>query len=264
MTGSGWIGRGRRWGLAGAIPIALGLASPAQAMIDQTWISASEGVDSGSCLPTAPCATLAYAVAHTMPGGVVTVIDSGFYGVATIDRALTVRAELGQPLMVVSITVNAGVNDKVVFENITLEGKAAASGIAYPYGIQVLQAADVVASKVEIKDYNAAGTVGAGIYINGTTQTRVTMDESTVFNNTVGIWVTSAGGNAHLKLFRSMILSNGVSGVRVVGTGNDAMLSANQMLGSTYSLDLQNGGAARSFGNNALTSGAVPIIMSLY
>jgi len=246
------------------IAVGVAMASPAAAAIDQTWISASEGLDSGSCLPIAPCATLAYAVARTSPGGAIIVMDSGNYGVATIDRAITVRGELGQPLMVVSITVNAGANDKVVIENVALEGKAPAASIAYPYGIRVLQAADVFVRQATINDYNAAGTVGSGVYINSTTQTRVTMDETSLFNNTVGVFVTSVGGNAHLKMFRSLVLSNVESGVRVVGTGNDAMFSGNQMLGSANSLDLQSGGAARSFGNNALTSGAVPIPMVLY
>jgi len=257
-----WVAGRRGWALAAGVA-GLAMASPAWGALDQTWISA-EGLDSGACLPTAPCATLAFAVARTTPGGIVTVMDSGYFGVATIDRALTLRAELGRPLMVVSITVNAGVNDKVVIENLALQGKSAGMGIAYPYGIQVVQAGDVFLRQVSIKDYNAAGTVGSGVYINSITQTRVTMDETTVFNNTVGVWVTSVGGNAHLKMFRSLILSNGESGVRVVGAGNDAMFSGNQMLGSTNSLDLQSGGAARSFGNNALTSGAVPIGMSLY
>lgn len=268
MTGSflGRRGLGRwcRWALLAGGMAAMGLASPAWAALDQTFISSSEGLDSGPCLATAPCATLGFAVARTTPGGVITVVDSGYYGTAIIDRAVTVRAELGQPLMVVSIIVNAGANDKVMFENLALQGNAPGMGLAYGYGIQVVQAGDVFLRKMTIKDYNAAGTVGAGVYINGATQTRVTMDETSVFNNTVGVWVTSQNGNAHLKLFRSLILANGESGVRVVGTGNDAMLSGNQMLGSNNSLDLQGGGAARSFGNNALTSGNVPIPMALY
>lgn len=242
---------------------AFATASPAKATIDQTWLAA-EGVDSGQCIPVYPCASLAYTIRQTTPGGTITVIDSGFYGVATIDRALTLRAEIGQPAMIASITVNAGPNDKVVFDSIALECKAAAAGLSYGWGIRVLQAADVFLRNVLIKDCVAANTVASGLYINSATQTRVTVDQSTLYGNIVGIYVTSLGGNAHLKLFRSLILSNTDSGVRVVGTGNDALLAGNQMLGSTKSMDLQTGGAARSFGNNAMTSGDVPIGMSMY
>lgn len=245
-----------------AATLALG-ATPARAGLDQTWIAA-EGTDSGLCIIYLPCQTLAYAIDQTSAGGTINVIDSGFYGKATVTKSLTIRSELGQPSMIASITINAGVNDRVVIEGVDLEGTAVMYNVAYPYGIGVLQANDVLIHNVRIKDYNARGTVGAGVYINSTSQVRVTTNESMVYNNTVGMLVTSANGNAHLKSFRCLILSNLESGVRVVGGGNDAMMSDNSMLGSSKSMDLQNGGAARSFGDNALTSGDVPISMSRY
>jgi hypothetical protein len=117
---------------------------------------------------------------------------------------------------------------------------------------------------VRIKDYNAAGTVGSGIYINSQSWTRVTISDCLIFNNTVGVWVTSNGTGAHLKAFHSLLLANTESGVRVVGSANDAWMSGNSMLGSTKAMDLRNGGTARSFVNNAITSGEAPIGMTMY
>jgi hypothetical protein len=117
---------------------------------------------------------------------------------------------------------------------------------------------------VRIKDYNAGGTVGAGIYINSSSAVRVTVNDSLLYNNTVGTVVTSQNGNAHLKAYRTLYVANTEAGVRVIGTGNDTMMAGNNILGSAKSMDLQRGGAARSFGNNTLTSGDVPVGMSMY
>jgi len=250
--------------LVTALALALMLPTPARAGMDQTWIAA-EGVDSGLCLIYLPCRTLAFALDQTAPSGTINVIDSGDYGAVTVDKAITIRSELGQPSMIASITIKAGANDRVMIQGIDLQGTATALGLAYPYGISVIQAADVLIHNVRIKDYNAPGTVGSGVYINSQSWTRVTISDCLIFNNTVGVWVTSSGpGGAHLKAFHSLLLANTESGVRVVGTGNDAWMSNNSMLGSTKAMDLRNGGTARSFANNAITSGEAPIGMTMY
>ncbi|WCT76672.1 NosD domain-containing protein [Novosphingobium humi] len=238
-------------------------AAPAHALVDQTWISA-EGMDSGGCLALVPCATLAYAIRQTAPGGTIFVMDSGFYGAATIDRSLTIRSEYGQMSMVASITVNAASTDKVMLDNVALECLATARGLAYGYGVQVLKAGDVLLNRVSIKDCLAGGTVGAGVYIYSTTNCRVTLNDSVIFNNRVGVLVSGADGMAHAKIYRTLFLSNSESGVRVIGNGNDAIMADNNLLGSPKSMDLQSGGASRSFGNNSMTSGDTPIPMSQY
>lgn len=242
---------------------ALLVPSPARAGMDQTWVAA-EGQDSGMCLIYLPCATLAFALDQTATGGTINVIDSGYYGSVTVNKALTIRSEMGSPDMIASITIDAGAADKVMISGIDLQGSAQTLGVYYPYGIYIKQAADVLIHNVRIKDYNAAGTAGAAIYINSSSAVRVTVNDSILYNNTVGTIVTSQNGNAHLKAYRTLYVSNTEAGVRVIGAGNDAMMAGNNMLGSAKSMDLQRGGAARSFGNNSLTSGDVPIGMNMY
>lgn len=241
----------------------MGHPSSAQALIDQTWIS-SEGVDSGNCPAYSPCATLAYAIRQTSAGGTVLVMDSGIYGTATIDRALTIRSEYGQMTLVASITVNAGAADKVMIDNVSIECIAPAKGVAYGVGVQVNKAADVLLNRVNIKNCTASSGLGTGIYVYSTGNCRVTLHESVIYNNRVGMWVASTDGNAHAKVYRSLFLANSEAGVRVVGAGNDAIMASNNLLGSAKSMDLQSGGASRSFGNNSMTSGDTPIMMSQY
>jgi nitrous oxidase accessory protein NosD len=131
-------------------------------------------------------------------------------------------------------------------------------------GGRVLQAADVLLNRVNVKNCVLSSTVGAGVYVYSTSNCRVTLNDSVLFNNRVGVLVTSTDGNAHAKVYRTLFLANSESGVRVVGTGNDAIMADNNMLGSAKSMDLQLGGASRSFGNNSMTSGDTPILMSPY
>lgn len=254
----GWGGKILAILLAGILP-----TSPAYALIDQTWISVY-GVDSGSCSGTAPCATLAYALRQTSTGGTVFVMDSGYYGAATIDRSMTIRSEYGQMTMITSLTINTPSTGQVVVDNVAIECAAPARGITYSTGVKILRAADVLLNHVSIKDCASASSVAAGVYIYSTTNCRVTINDSVIFNNPVGVLVSSTDGMAHAKIYRTLFLSNSESGVRVVGTGNDAIMADNNMLGSVKSMDLQSGGASRSFGNNSMTSGDTPILMSQY
>jgi hypothetical protein len=238
-------------------------AAPAQALMDQTWVY-SDGVDSGSCPAYSPCATFAYAIRQTAAGGTILVMDSGQFGEALIDRSLTIRSEYGQVSMIASFTINAASTDKIVLDNVAIECTAPSKAIGYSWGVKVLRAADVLLNRVSIKDCVATSSVGAGVYILSTTNCRVTLNDSLLFNNRVGVLVSSTDGMAHAKIYRSLFLSNSESGVRVIGTGNDAIMADNNLLGSVKSMDLQSGGASRSFGNNSMTSGDTPIMMSQY
>jgi nitrous oxidase accessory protein NosD len=255
-----------RWGrfsILVATGAAVALPSPALALIDQTWV-AEEGLDAGGCQAISPCATLAYAITQTMAGGTVIVSGSGYYGSATIDRSLTIRGEYGTPTIIASLTIAAGTTDRVVLDNLFIQCKGAARGVAYGTGVAITQAYDVLMKGVTVKDCAASSGVAAGVYLNVSAQSRLTMYDCAIFNNTVGVWITGAAGKAHLKMFRSLVLGNPESGVRIVGSGNDVFLSDNSMLGSVKGLDLQSGGLSKSFGNNALTSGDVPVALPLY
>jgi hypothetical protein len=188
--------------LAGILP-----TSPAYALIDQTWISVY-GVDSGSCSGTAPCATLAYALRQTSTGGTVFVMDSGYYGAATIDRSMTIRSEYGQMTMITSLTINTPSTGQVVVDNVAIECAAPARGITYSTGVKILRAADVLLNHVSIKDCASASSVAAGVYIYSTTNCRVTINDSVIFNNPVGVLVSSTDGMAHAKIYRTLFLSN--------------------------------------------------------
>ncbi|NBC35371.1 hypothetical protein GTZ99_02235 [Novosphingobium sp. FSY-8] len=255
--GSGW----RAVLAAGLLGGGALVSSPAYALIDQTWIAA-EGSDAATCQAMDPCLTLAKAVTMTATNGTIFVMDSGVYGAATITRPMSIRSEIGRPVMVAQITLAGGAQDRFVISDVDLEGTATASGIAYEYGVKVTGALEVLLQNVGIRYYRAGAATGVQIVSAYTV--RVTLDNSTVYANQVGVLVSSNGGAGHLKLFRSLLLANYDAGVRVVGTGNDVLMAGNNVLGSTKALDLQTGGVGKSYGNNTLTSGDIPTSMAMY
>ena len=238
--------------LVGGVPAHAALAA-------QTWV-ASEGGDYGTCASYQPCLTLAFAQAQTAAGGTISVIDSADYGPLTITKGLTIRGDIGQPVIITSIRVAAGLTDRIQLEGLDFEGIAAST--TYAYGVKVEQAADVLIQNCRFKDYTGDAVDGAAVYIASTGSSRVTVDGSTLFNNTMGVNVLNAtGGAGHLKLYRSLLLANPAAGVRVTGAGNDALLVGTIILGSAKALDIRGGSSIKSYGDNVLTSGDAPTLL---
>jgi hypothetical protein len=259
-VGRGFV-RARGLVLVVALAAALGGAAPAMAAIDQSWIAA-EGSDNGSCTALDPCLTLAKAASVTAPNGTIFVIDSGNYGAVTLTQPVSIRSELGHPAMMAQIHIVAGAADRFTIADVDLVGTGTAAGIAYSYGLKVDGALEVLIQNAGIRDYQSGDATA--VEITSAYQVRVTMDNCTLYNNQVGVLVTDNGGTGHLKLFRSLLLANYTAGVRVVNSGNDVLMAGNNVLGSVKALDLQNGGAGKSYGNNTLTSGDIPTTQALY
>lgn len=255
------IWRGRWLALLLALVASVCGASPAWALIDQSWVAA-EGSDNASCLAIDPCLTLAKAASVTATGGTIFVIDSGNYGPVTLTRSMSIRSELGRPSITTQIRINAGAADRFVIADVDLVGTGTASGIAYGYGVRVDGALEVLLQNVGIRDYQSGDATA--VEIISAYQVRLTVDNCTIYNNQVGVLVTDNGGTGHLKMFRSLLLANYTAGVRVVNTGNDVLMAGSNVLGSVKALDFQNGGAGKSYGNNTLTSGDIPTSQPLY
>lgn len=89
----------------------------------QTFISARNGVDAGTCPLTAPCRNVGYALTQTGEGGVVSVIDSGLYDPFTVNKTITVQAAPGIAAVITRNSVGAGVTIAADnLERITVRG----------------------------------------------------------------------------------------------------------------------------------------------
>jgi hypothetical protein len=111
-----------------------------QSQVSRTWVSGDEGDDTNPCSRTAPCKTLAAALAATAAGGEIDAIDAGSFGPVTITKAVTIDGGGGQVASVLAdgvngIVVAAGAGDVVVLRNLRINGiKTGLNGIRFTSG----------------------------------------------------------------------------------------------------------------------------------
>jgi hypothetical protein len=115
-----------RMNLIAAFALTLAWAAMAQALALRTFVSTA-GDDANDCTFNTPCRNFSGAVPKTEPGGEIVALDSGTYGVVTIDRALTLQAAPGAHVALggtprisaaIPVIINAGASDVVVLRNL--------------------------------------------------------------------------------------------------------------------------------------------------
>src|SRR3954453_8809364 len=154
--------------------VALLYAAPAQAQT-RTWVS-GVGNDANPCSRTAPCKTFAGAISKTAAGGEISVLDPGGFGVVTITKAITINGD-GTLAGILSagtngVIVNAGVNDRVVLRNISINGIG--TGIN---GIRYLAGKSLTLDNVTI-----SGVTGRGIDMSMTSTGNLLVRNSSITN----------------------------------------------------------------------------------
>lgn len=242
--------------ILGAAIVALAFqAAPASAQATRTWIS-GVGDDANPCSRTAPCKTFAGAISKTAANGEINCLDPGGFGAVTITKAITLRCNTVEGGVLLAgtsgIVINAGANDKVVLDGLDIEGLASSGNSTN--GINIISARDVVVRGTSIRGFIAAGT-GNGILVNGANQIALTVEHSFIFNNNVGILVSSSGGNGAARVYDSLIAANANAGVRVTGAGNRIELSGDRIIRTPKSIEILSGGSVSSYGDNVLSTG---------
>jgi hypothetical protein len=237
------------------------MATPAMAQATRTWVS-GVGDDANPCSRTAPCKTFAGAISKTAAGGEINALDPGGFGAVTITKSITIRADGALASILVSgtngIIINAAATDRVVIDGIEIEGLANGTSTN---GINIISVREVVVRNASIRGFNAAGT-GNGILINGTNKIALTVENTFIFNNNVGVAVTSPGLNGSARIYNSQLIKNVTAGIQVTGVGNTAQLSNVVIDRSAKSLDILSGGVVNSFGDNILTAPTdAPVIL---
>src|SRR5437667_12567578 len=110
--------------------------SLAYGQTQRTFVSAHSGSDANPCGPTAPCRSFGAAMALTLSGGEIIVLDSGGYGAVTIDKSVSIISPAGVYAGVSAFSGNAITIDTpsltVVLEGLTLNGLGGIIGIALP------------------------------------------------------------------------------------------------------------------------------------
>lgn len=224
--------------------------SAASAQTARTFVS-GVGDDANPCSRTAPCRTFAGAIAKTSEGGVVSAIDSANYGPLAITKGITIRADgedgsISGPAGGAAIVVNAP-GRQVNLIGLELDGFGTAA-----QGIRVTAAAQVLVENCRILGFR--NSTGAGVQVTAATAIRVTIRNSTISDNLVGLDVAPTGSGAHSVLLDDVVLdASGVANIRADRKKAAVSLRRSTAVGSP--ILLTNGADLRSFGDNAIDGG---------
>ena len=185
---------------------ALLFASGARAQVTRTWVSGT-GNDLNSCSRTAPCKTLAGAIAKTNMGGEITVLDAGSFAPVIIRKSITIDGT-GVPASILA-NQGTGITIDIPFTPghlrkdpriVRIRGLSINGAGTGDTGIDVISANKVSVEDCVIDGFTHHGinvqlatlfvrnttlrnNDGAGINVTGNSQAAVT-DTSLVFNGT--------------------------------------------------------------------------------
>ncbi len=198
-------------------------AAPAYAQATRTWVS-GVGDDANPCSRTAPCKTFAGAISKTAAGGEISVLDPGGFGAVTITKSITINGDGTLAGILAAgtngIIINAGVNDKVIIRNLSING--AGTGIR---GIHWLAGAQLTVDKVSIYGFttnaiNVAKSTDSDLYVR---DTYITNTNAGIVMTTSAGFVTASIDNVRLD----NLAGNGIEAVNnVVANANNTIIAS--------------------------------------
>jgi hypothetical protein len=191
----------------------------------RTYVSGL-GNDNNACSAASPCATFHAALALTVAGGEIFVLNSADYGPVTINKAVSITSEgAAAGILATSgagITISAGASDVINLRGLTIDG--ANSGTV---GIQFVSGKSLTVQKSYIRNFT-----GSGISFAPAASATMFVSDTVVTNNVNnGIVVASGSGAVKGALSRVTATGNGV-GILASGSGvslavTDAVVSNN-------------------------------------
>jgi hypothetical protein len=238
----------------------LGFTTLANAQATRTWVS-GVGDDANPCSRTAPCKTFAGAISKTAAGGEISVLDPGGFGAVTITKSITIDGD-GTLAGIVSagtngIIVNAGVNDKIVIRNVSINGVGTGlNGVRYLAGKQLT-----------LDRVTMSGFTTDGVDVSLTASGNLVVTDCFITNADKGIRVATTAGVATASIrntgiylattsgFEMAANNNSVAtltGSTIIGTGNNAVVDAGGVVNIDHSTIANNVRAL-----NVSASGAV-------
>jgi Right handed beta helix region len=190
---------------------------PAHAQAARTFVS-GKGRDGNTCTASAPCRTLARALARTAAGGEIYVLNSAKYGSATITKAVAIVAEDGAAGVLVSgdgtgITVNAGANDVVTLRGLDIDGAGSGTnGIVFAAG-----------GTLNVHNCVIRGFTNSGISFQPTSPSSLFIADATVSDNSgTAIRFRNGAVSASIAVLTDVQLVNNETGLAAQGSAGTA------------------------------------------
>jgi hypothetical protein len=232
--------------------------SPPPTPISRTYVSGS-GNDSNPCTASQPCATFQAALALTLAGGEIFVLNSADYGPITINKAVTITSEGAVAGILAAsgaaITVNAGANDVVTLRGLGLDG--ANTGTA---GIQFTSGKSLIVQKSFARNFKTSGIS----FAPNAAATLFVSDTSLTNNAANGVLISGGSASVNGALTRVIASGNGV-GMLASGSGVTLAITDSVANNNTYGIGASSSAvmvrnsttSANNIGINADQSGAI-------
>jgi hypothetical protein len=237
--------------------IAIVASSPAQAQngsLTRSFVS-SAGLDTNSCMITAPCATFAHAYTTIGANGIIAAIDPGKYGPIAITGPVTINgngwAAITATATGAGITIAAGSGNNVTLTGLEIDGAGAAyNGIVFNTG------GNLVVRNCVLKDFVKAdfsGTNGNGILIAPASGTFTFTIVDTIVTNSgyAGIIYLPPSGSATATGVIDHVVATGS-----ISNGGIGASMANAS-GGTVAISISNSVISNNTGNGVFTAGTV-------
>jgi hypothetical protein len=222
----------------GFLALALLIAPAAYAQATRTWVSGT-GDDVNPCSRTAPCKTFAGAISKTAAGGEISVLDNGSFGAVTITKAITINGEGSLAGITNSltngITVNAGVNDKVIIRGISIMGAGNGTN-----GIRFLAGKDLTVENVTIEGFTTRG-IDMSLATNG----KLFVRNTKISEGGTGIFVTTSGAGLQAQAMLENVHLTGLTNGIEAGANGRATITRSVISGNASNGILASGALSR-------------------
>jgi hypothetical protein len=245
--------------IAAAAMSVLLLATPAAAQATRTWVS-GVGDDANPCSRTAPCKTFAGAITKTATNGEIDCLDPGGFGAITITKPITIDCSASGHLggVLVSgtngIVVNVPAGNYVQLINLYIDGIS--TGIN---GVLVLNGNVLIANSY-IYDFQSGGSCnfvtnpggGTGVCVNGAAGAKVTIKNTVIRNNSVGILNNPSAGANQIVVDHSLLDGNITANSQNTAAGAKTFFNADLLINCPIATS-NTAGSYFTYGNNVMT-----------
>ena len=209
---------------------------PASAQATRTWVS-GVGSDANPCSRTAPCITFAGAISKTAAGGEIDCLDPGGFGAVTITKSITIDCNgvTGGPLATAGtsgIIINAGVNDRIVIRNVSIQGAGTgANGIRFLAGLHLT-----------VENVRISGFTTIGIDVNKSASGNVYVRDVYMTNIPKGIRLFTGAGGINAQIDGTRFDSLATSALEVASGSTVASITRSVIMNSGFALHTTGGG----------------------
>ena len=166
------------------------VATAALAATQRTFV-ASNGSDANPCSLAMPCRAFSFAIAQTLSGGEVIVLDSAGYGPVTISQAVSIIAPAGV-YAGVSVLAGTGITVSAGAGIVTLRGLTI-NGLGGNIGIDYVSASRLYLDRVIVTGFSQTAA-SAGVRANLGASGSLNIREAALRDNSAGLMGSTTSG----------------------------------------------------------------------